>query len=205
MPLPAWATDPSSLLVTREQYEALPEEVCKSIEVVDGSVVFCESPSPRHQRVLRNLTRALQDARPTNGPCVDVLPDTDMYYVERNAHATDKGQRFTMRRPDISVLYCIEGNSKLTSANVFTAVEIAGSDSRQRDFQDKRAEYAGQRIPIYLIVVLNADETINSVEEYRLDWSGRSYQLATVHRDMLDTELPEGMKLSVSFEELESV
>ncbi|MFB4305156.1 Uma2 family endonuclease [Actinomadura sp. GTD37] len=205
MPLPAWATDPSSLLITEEQYEALPEEVCKSIEVVDGSVIFCESPSPRHQRVLRNLARALADARPADGPCIDVLPDTDMHYVERNAHATDKGHRFTMRRPDISVLHCLEGNVKLTSASVFTAVEIAGFDSRQRDFQDKKAEYAGQRIPMYLIVVLDADETVHSVEEHRLDWSGRSYQLAAVHRDVLDTELPEGMKLSVSFKELESV
>ncbi|MGP4022821.1 Uma2 family endonuclease [Actinomadura sp. 3N407] len=205
MPLPAWATDPSSLLITVEEYEALPEEVCKSIEVVDGTVVFCASPSPRHQRVLRNLTRALGDVRPSNGPCVDVLPNTGMYYVEQNAHAKDKGRWFTMRRPDISVLYCLEGNARLTSANVFTAVEIAGSDSKQRDFQDKKAEYAGQRIPMYLIVVLDADDAIHSVEEYRLDWSGRNYQLATVHYGVLDTELPEGMKLSVAFSDLESV
>ncbi|TDB94200.1 hypothetical protein [Actinomadura sp. 7K534] len=75
MPLPAWATDPSSLLITREEYEALPAEVCKTIEVVDGSVIFCESPSPRHQRVQRNLTRALDNARPTGGPCITDLPE----------------------------------------------------------------------------------------------------------------------------------
>lgn len=108
-------------------------------------------------------------------------------------------------RASSSVLYRLEGNAKLTSTNVFTAVEIAGFDSRQRDFQDKKAEYAGQRIPMYLVVVLDADEAIHSVEEYRLDWSGRSYQLATVHRNVLDTELPEGMKLSVGFGELEAV
>jgi Uma2 family endonuclease len=179
--------------------------VCKSIEVVDGSVVFCASPSPEHQRVLRNLTSALYEARPSGGPCIDVLPEIDMYYVERNTHVGAKGRRFTMRRPDISVLYCLDRGAKLTSTNVFTAVEIAGSDSRQRDFQDKKAEYAGQRIPMYLIIVLDPNEAIHSVEEYRLDWSGRSYQLATVHRDVLDTELPEGMKLNVTFSELESV
>lgn len=205
MPLPAWATDPSSLLITEEEYRALPSEVCKSIEVVDGSVIFCESPSVEHQRVLRNLTRALMDARPGDGPRIDVVPDVDMYYVGQNSHVSDKGRRFTMRRPDISVLYCVERGAKLTSASVFTAVEIAGLDSRQRDFQDKKAEYAGQRIPVYLIVVLDADEAVHSVEEYRLDWSGRNYQLAVVHRDVLDTELPEGMKLNVTFGDLEGV
>lgn len=205
MPLPAWTTDPFSLLITKEEYEALPEDVAKSIEVVDGSVIVCESPSPRHQRILRNLTRALEDARPGNGPCIDVLPDTDMYYAEQNAHDTDKGQRFTMRRPDISVLYCLEGSAKLTSADVFIAVEIAGSDSRQRDFKDKKAEYAGQGIPVYLIVVLDTDDTIRSVEEYRLDWSGGNYQMATVHYWTLNSKLPEGMNVKVAFSELESV
>lgn len=203
MPLPAWVADPSSLLITREEYEALPSEVCKTIEVVDGSVIFPESPSPRHQRVQRNLTRVLGNARPTGGPCLDVLPDTDMYYLEDAAEGR-KG-RFTMRRPDISVLYCLEGNAKLTSASVFTAVEIAGSGSQTRDFQDKKAEYAGERIPVYLIVVLDAEDLIRSVEEYRLDWSGRSYQLVAVHYDVLDTDLPEGMQLKVAFSELESV
>jgi hypothetical protein len=56
------------------------------------------------------------DARPSGGPCIDVLPDTDMFYVERNAHGSDKGQWFTMRRPDISVLYRLEGTARLTSA-----------------------------------------------------------------------------------------
>ena len=96
MPLPAWASDPSSLLITEEEYEALPPEVCKSIEVVDGSVIFCESPSPRHQRVLKKLTRALEDARPDSGPRIDVLPDTDMYYLEDRA-VGDKAGRFTMQ------------------------------------------------------------------------------------------------------------
>ncbi|MFA1541554.1 Uma2 family endonuclease [Actinomadura monticuli] len=191
--------------MTEEDYEALPEDVSKAIEVVDGSVVVGESPSPEHQRIMMNLCHALKAARPTNGPCIDVLPDTDMHYVEPNTHTRGKTRWFTMRRPDISVLHCIERGSKLTSADVLTAVEIAGSDGKQRDFQDKKAEYAGQRIPVYLIVVLDANDTIHSVEEYRLDWSGLSYQLATVHRDVLATELPEGMKVNVAFSELESV
>jgi len=79
MTLPAWATDPPSLLITEAEYEALPAEICKTIEVVNGRVIFCESASPEHQRVSRNLTIALLAVRPAS-PCIDVLQDTDMRY-----------------------------------------------------------------------------------------------------------------------------
>jgi hypothetical protein len=46
---------------------------------------------------------------------------------------------------------------------------------------------------------------VDSIEEYRLDWSGRNYQLAAVHRTYLLTELPEGMKINAPFAELEQI
>ncbi|MFC0866159.1 Uma2 family endonuclease [Sphaerimonospora cavernae] len=202
MSLPAWATDPSSLLLTEEEYEALPEDVCRSIEVVDGRVVFCESPTPAHQRVSRNLTFALLRARP-EAPCLDVLQDTDMRYRHRNPHVTQAGKRFTFRRPDICVLRCLLPGARLWSGDVLVAVEITSSDD-EVDFNDKRAEYAAQGILAYLIVVMDGDG-IGSVEEHRLDWSGRNYQLAAVHRGSLVTELPEGLKIDISFVELEQV
>jgi hypothetical protein len=55
-----------------------------------------------------------------------------------------------------------------------------------------------------LIVVMD-EADIDSVAEYRLDWSGRNYQLVAVHRQSLTTELPEGMKLDVRFSQLEQV
>ncbi len=64
--------------------------------------------------------------------------------------------------------------------------------------------HAAQGIPVYLIVVMNGPE-LDSAEEYRLDWSGRNYQLVTVHRHSLITDLPENMKLNISFQQLEQV
>lgn len=202
MPLPAWARDPTCLLITEAEYETLPEEVCKSIEVVSGRVVARESPSPGHQRVSRNLTMALLTARPAS-PCRDVLQDTDMRYRHRNPHTSRGDEKFTFRRPDISLLRCLEPGAKLWSDNVLTAIEITSSDD-DVDFNDKRAEYAAQGIPVYLIVVMNAD-LIESIEEHRLDWSGRNYQLAAVHRNAFVAELPEGVKLDLSFAELERI
>lgn len=202
MHLPVWATDPSSLLITEEQYEALPEDVTRAIEVVDGSVIFCESPTPEHQTVSFNLTAAIRAARPKD-PCIAVLQDTDMRYVYPNTHRNSDGKRFTLRRPDVSVLRCIKPGAKLTSADVFVAIEISSTNS-ESDFADKKAEYARQEIPVYLIVVM-AEGRVHSVEEHRLDWSGRNYQLAAVHRETLTVSLPEGLRLDVPFTDLELI
>jgi Uma2 family endonuclease len=199
---PVWVTDPSSLLITEEEYEALPSEIAKTIEVVHGRVIFRESPTPNHQRVSRNLTMAFLAARPT-APCIDVLQDTDMRYRHRNPHVVRAGKKFTFRRPDIAVLRCLKPDALLWSDDVIIAVEITSSDD-DVDFHDKRAEYAAQGIPVYLIVVMDP-EGVDSIEEYRLDWSGRNYQLAAVHRSSLVTELPENMKPDVSFATLEQV
>ncbi|HMD91785.1 MAG TPA: Uma2 family endonuclease [Trebonia sp.] len=202
MVFPVWATDPSSLLITEEEYEALPAEICKSIEVVNGRVIFCESPSPGHQRVSRNLTMIFLAARPGT-PCIDVLQDTDMRYRHRNPHVVRAGKKFTFRRPDVAILRCLQPGALLWSDDVLVAVEITSSDD-DVDFNDKRAEYAAQGIAVYLIVVMDG-AGIDSIEEYRLDWSARNYQLAAVHRNSLVTELPEGMKIDVSRTDLEQV
>ena len=41
--------------ITAEEYEALPEEFCQTIEVIDGHIVKCESPSRLHNRVARKM------------------------------------------------------------------------------------------------------------------------------------------------------
>jgi Uma2 family endonuclease len=190
------------MLITEAEYEALPSEVCKSVEVVDGVVVFCASPTPAHQRVSRNLTMALLMARPPS-PYIDVLQDIDMRFRHRNSHVVRGRKQFTLRRPDVVVLRCLQPGALLWSDDVIVAIEITPSDD-DRDFNDKRAEYAAQSIPVYLIVVVIGSE-IDSIEEYRLDWSDHNYQLTTVHGRSLTTELPEGMKLDVPFPQLEQV
>jgi Uma2 family endonuclease len=101
------------------------------------------------------------------------------------------------------ILRCLQPGAPLWSDDVLVAVEITSSDD-DVDFNDKRAEYAAQGIAVYLIVVMSG-AGVDSIEEYRLDWSGRNYQLTAVHRTSLVTELPEGMKIVVPFAELEQI
>src|SRR6516162_1365405 len=48
--------------ITRDVYMDLPEEICKQIEVVDGWMVRCESPTFSHQAIQVNFIVAFRDA-----------------------------------------------------------------------------------------------------------------------------------------------
>jgi hypothetical protein len=78
MPMPSqeWY-DELPEFITQEQYHALNEEISRTIEVVFGHVIKCESPTPRHNRIARRLANALEPARPPADPCLTV--DTDAY------------------------------------------------------------------------------------------------------------------------------
>jgi Uma2 family endonuclease len=63
MPSQEWY-DELPEFITEEQYRALNEEISRTIEVVFGHVIKCESPTPRHNRIARRLANALESARP---------------------------------------------------------------------------------------------------------------------------------------------
>jgi hypothetical protein len=63
---PAWY-DELPQAMSEAEYRALPEEVARTIEVVHGHVIRCESPSPRHNRIARRLAGALEAVRTPEG------------------------------------------------------------------------------------------------------------------------------------------
>jgi hypothetical protein len=75
--------------------------------------------------------------------------------------------------------------------------------------RNSQAARSGKRFtfrrPDISVLRLMDDGRFSAIEEHRLDWSGRNDQIAAVHHAALITELPEGIKLDVSFTELESV
>src|SRR5262245_49066514 len=50
--------------LTVADYEALPEEVCRRIEIVDGGVVVSPSPARVRQRIARRLANAVEAVDP---------------------------------------------------------------------------------------------------------------------------------------------
>lgn len=49
--------------ITAEEYKALPEKFCRTIEIIDGHIVKCESPSRLHNRVALNLAVSFKENR----------------------------------------------------------------------------------------------------------------------------------------------
>src|SRR5258708_6010173 len=129
--------------ITAEEYAELPEEFCRSIEVIDGHIVKCESPSRVHNRVGFNLAGALKAGRKPS-PCLMVETDIDV-------RITDVPLNF--RRPDITVYRCIADDARLYSSETIMVVEIVSPESSLKtDTVDKKAVYADAGIPVYLIV-----------------------------------------------------
>jgi Uma2 family endonuclease len=195
--LPAWAADPEMLLIDEDGYDALPVEVQKRIEVLDGRVIFCRSGSPEHNTVARHLANAFDAARPDE-PCTRVVTDIEMQYL----HTRPRSAGFSFRRPDVVVYRCIERGRKPTTADVLLAVEVVSPGSEYIDTVDKRAEYAAEGIPTYLIVHLDAELRVEIVQEHRLDWASAGYRIAETHQDVLT--LKEPFPVTVPFADIDA-
>jgi Uma2 family endonuclease len=196
MSLPAWTTDPDSLTLTEQQYDDLPDQVRKLIEVIDGHVIFCQSGTPEHSDVARRLANRLEAAKPA-APCVRVSTDIDVYFVKRQR----SDGTLSFRRPDVSVYRCIERGAKLSVRDALMVAEVVSPGSGYTDTVDKLAEYAYEGIPVYLVVSLDGDFYVKMIQEYRLDWASRTYRLANTHVDELALEDP--FPAIVAFSELD--
>ncbi len=184
-PLPPWAADPGSLTLTDAQYDGLPDHVRKLIEVIDGNVTFCPGGTPEHRDVTRTLAIRLSAARPAQ-PCMRVSTGVDVHFVKRSR----SDGTLSFRRPDISVYRCTEEGAKLFARDVLTVVEVVTSASGYTDTVDKLAEYAYEGIPQYLLAFLGGDPYLKVIQEYRLGWASRTYQLAATHMDELTLKDP---------------
>jgi Uma2 family endonuclease len=194
---PAWTLDPASLILTEEQYDALPDRVRKLIEVIDGHVIFCQSGTPEHSDVSRRLANRLEAAKPED-PCTRVSADIDVYFVKRKR----SDGNLSFRRPDVSVYRCIERGAKLSTPDTLMVAEVVSPGSGYTDTVDKLAEYAYEGIPVYLVVFLDGELYVKMVQEYRLDWASRTYRLAQTHTDEIALEDP--FPATITFAELDS-
>ncbi|TMR06777.1 Uma2 family endonuclease [Actinomadura soli] len=194
--LPAWTSDPESLTLTESAYDALPDQVRKLVEVIDGNIILCQSGTAEHSDVARRLANRLEAAKPDD-PCLRVSTDIDVHFVKR----LRKDGKFSFRRPDVSVDKCVPRGAKLTAADTVAVVEVVSPGSGYTDTVDKLAEYAYEGIPVYLVVFLDGDLYIKTIHEYRLDWASKTYRLVETHEDELVLDQP--FRATVPFAELD--
>src|SRR5215469_17059930 len=143
-----WWFDELPEYMTETEYRDLSEEISRTIEIVHGHVIRCESPTPRHNRIARRLANALEARRSPAGPCLTVETDVDVVLW--------RVPRFTFRRPDVAVYRCIDDPAERPAAqDTVLVIEVTSPTTATEDLVDKKAQYATAGIPLYLVVVLD--------------------------------------------------
>lgn len=187
---PRWFDDFPEYL-TEADYRDLSEDISRTIEIVHGHIIKCESPTPRHNRVARRLANALEGSRSPAGPCLTVETDVDVILW--------RVPRFTFRRPDVAVYKCIDDPTrKPTAQDTVLVIEVASPTTAREDLVDKKAQYATAGIPLYLVVVLDEKYDIWEIREFHLDAAAATYRLYAVHRAVLELEEPIKLALPIS-------
>jgi Uma2 family endonuclease len=193
--------------ITLDIYNQLPEDVCAQIEVVDGWMVRCGSPTFSHQAIAHNFVSLLRDAVKSadrkDQTCHKVAGDHDVLISE--------GPRLHFRRPDAVVFRCIDQDRgkwgrKPYASDCVLVIEIVSADSVTTDTRDKRAEYAAAGIPNYWIVrMTNNDGPAISVEQLRLTLDGSyiSQSLNVRRRDFYAIDVADPLRLQVTWEQLD--
>jgi len=174
--LPDWMINSGEGLTVAD-YEALPEEVCRRIEIVDGGVVVSPSPARVHQRIARRLANALEAVDPSR------------FGVETDIDLRLRDVPLLVRRPDVVVYDAsLPEDADLRPDNCLLVVEVMSPGSVTTDRADKPTEYATAGIQHFWRVE-NDDQTIN-VFRYQLDPMTRTYALAGLDKGKLSIEDP---------------
>ena len=186
-----WWFDELPEYMTEAEYHDLSEEISRTIEIVHGHVIKCESPSPQHNLIARRLSFALESARSPSDPCLRVETDVDIVLW--------RVPRFTFRRPDVVVYKCLDDPiRKPTAQETLLVVEVTSPTTIKEDLVDKKAQYAAAGIPLYLVIVLDEAYEIVDIREFHLDAATSAYRLYAVHHSVLDLEQPVRLSAQIS-------
>ncbi|HEY3611895.1 MAG TPA: Uma2 family endonuclease [Pseudonocardiaceae bacterium] len=164
--LPDWMTShPDGL--TAADYDALPEEICRRIEIVDGGVVVNVAPCRAHQHLVRHFATAL-------GTVLN-----ERLAVTFNVDLRLVGVPLLNRRPDVVVYDAsLADDEVLRPRHCVLVVEVMSPGSVTTDRFDKPAEYAAAGIEHFWRIEMSDHGP--TVFRYRLDPTTRTYSSAGV-------------------------
>jgi Uma2 family endonuclease len=184
--LPDWMTRSGEGLTVAD-YEALPEEVCRQIEIVDGAVLVSPSPRRVHQRIVRRLANALEAAA------------ADQFAVEFDVDLRLRDVPLLLRRPDV-VVYdtSLPDGEVLRPDHCLLVVEVMSPGSITADRMDKPTEYAASGIQHFWRV--EGDDLAVNVFRYQLDPMTRTYALVGLDKGKLSIKDP--VELNLDLEDL---
>ncbi len=177
----AWMSNLPPSQINAEEYDALPEDVARRIEVVDGRIIMSPSPSRTHQRLTRHLANALERLCP------------DMLQVDTDVDLRLADVVLQIRRPDIVVYRAdLSDEAILRPEHVMLVVEVVSPNSISTDRIHKPAEYSASGIGHYWLVEMEPLE-VHTFETVPL-----GYRETGVHRDRLAVDQPFPVEIDLS-------
>lgn len=181
--LPDWMVRSGEGLTVAD-YEALPEEVCRQIEIVDGAVLVSPSPRRTHQRIVRRLAHALEAV------CADRLA------VDFDVDLRLRDVPLLLRRLDVAVYEAsLPDDEVLRPDHCLLVVEVMSPGSVTSDRLDKPTEYAASGIQHFWRV--EYDDDVINVFRYQLDPMTRTYALVGLDKDKLSIKDPVAVELDL--------
>lgn len=182
--LPDWMVGSDDGLITVADYEALPEEVCRRIEIVDGMVVLSPSPRRAHQNIAYNLVPLLKAA---TRPQFNAVGDVDLRL---------RDVPLLNRRPNVVVYKAsLHDDEVLRPEHCLLVVEIMSPGSVTTDQIDKPGEYAVSGIRHFWRI--EHDDQAISVFRYQLDPMTRAYALVGLDKDKLSVTDPVALEVDL--------
>jgi Uma2 family endonuclease len=167
---------------TADDYDSIPDELV--VEIYDGGLFVVPSPTPDHQVTTYRLARALDDAL---GGGRMMVPDIDVIVVGK------------IYRPDIVVVREASERQPLPGDLIQLVVEVI-SPNENIERSAKKAAYAAQGIPVYIIIDGKPRE--HFAEVYTLD--GGEYRLAATVPANMRSELREPFPFVLDMKQINS-
>lgn len=185
--LPDWMI-PRPMGLTAEEYDALPEEVSRSIEIIDGAVFVTPAPLRPHQRIGRRLANVIEDAAGKRF-AVDVDIDLRLRDVP-----------LLNRRPDIVVYDAsLPDDAVLRPSHCVLVVEVMSPGSVTTDQIDKPGEYAAARIEhFWRVEEIDTAKRAMTVFRYQLDQPTLRYELTGIDTDALTVAEPISLSIKLA-------
>lgn len=130
-------------LLTLAEWDALPEDTSRRVELVEGVLLVAPRPTSRHQRITARLAAALDAGLPP-GWCT--LVEIEL--------VVDDADPPTVRAPDVTIVRSevVDDRPRQSASDVLAVVEVVSPGTRRTDRVTKLAEYADAGIAHYLLV-----------------------------------------------------
>jgi Uma2 family endonuclease len=141
-------------LLTLQEWDALPEDVSRRFELVDGVLQMSPHPTSNHQVAVTLLAAQLNAAIMSRQ--LIAVPDVDVVLVEPFPPL--------VRAPDIVVVSLIDartGPKRYHGEHVQLAIEIISPGTARVDRVAKMAEYAEAGIPNYWIIDADGEVSLD--------------------------------------------